>query len=132
MIVVDTSVWVDHLNDDATVQVRQLRAIVGRQQILVGDLILCEVLQGLRDEREARRVEAALRRFDVGAMLNPDMAPRVAANFRRLRRLGITVRKTIDLIIATFCIENGHVLLHNDRDFDSMRAHIGLQVLSQR
>jgi len=129
MIVVDTSVWIDHLNGDHTNQVQQLRAIIGHQPILVGDLILGEVLQGLRNEREAQRVEAALRRFDLAAMLNPEMAPRVAANFRRLRRMGVTVRKTIDLIIATFCIENGHILLQDDRDYEPMQAHLGLRIL---
>jgi hypothetical protein len=130
MIVVDSSVWIDHLNDTATAKVIALRGMVGHQAILIGDLILCEILQGLRNETEARRVEAALRAFDIVPMLNPDLAVRAARNYRRLRSLGTTVRKTIDLIIGTFCIENHHVLLHDDRDYEPMARHLGLRVLT--
>lgn len=130
MIVVDSSVWIGHLTNQSTPQVRRLRTLVGRETILVGDLILLEVLQGLRDERHAVRVERALRRFDVIPMLDPDLAVRAAANYRRLRALGITVRKTADLVIGTFCIERSHMLLHNDRDFDHMTTHLGLRVLT--
>lgn len=126
MIVVDTSVWIDHLNDKATPQVAKLRAPVGHESILVGDLILCEVLQGLRNEREARSIEAALRRFDLAPMCTPDLAVRAAANYRLLRGRGVTIRKTVDVIIGTFCIENDHELLHDDRDFDRMEHHLGL------
>jgi predicted nucleic acid-binding protein len=127
MIVVDTSVWIDRLNDDPTNQVRRLRELVGNEPLLVGDLILCEVLQGLRSDPEAKLVEQALRRFDVVAMLDPDLAVQAAANYRLLRSKGVTVRKTIDLIIGTFCIEHGHALLHDDRDFDAMQRHLGLR-----
>jgi predicted nucleic acid-binding protein len=129
VIVVDTSVWVDHLNDAETDQVSLLRSLAGREAILVGDLVLCEVLQGLSSDSDARQVESALRRFDVVPMLSPELAVRAAANYRRLRARGVTVRKTIDMIIGTFCIENRHVLLHDDRDFDAMARHLGLQVL---
>lgn len=129
MIVVDSSVWIDHLNDRVTPEVQRLRALVGRAVILVGDLVLLEVLQGLRDEGEAARVERALRRFDVVGMLDPDLATRAAANYRLLRSLGVTVRKTADLVIGTFCIEHGHTLLHSDRDFLPMQFHLGLQAL---
>jgi predicted nucleic acid-binding protein len=129
MIVVDSSVWIDHLNGKATEQVGKLRALVGREPLLVGDLILLEVLQGLGSEREALRVEAALRRFDLAPMLDPDLAARAAANYRRLRSLGVTLRKTIDLIIGTFCIEKGHALLHDDRDFEPMTRHLGLRAV---
>ena len=127
MIVVDSSVWIDHLNDRLTPEVQRLRALVGREPILVGDLILLEVLQGLRNEREAALVERALRRFDVAAMLDPGLASRAAANYRLLRSRGVTVRKTTDLVIGTFCIERGHALLHCDRDFLPMQAHLGLR-----
>jgi predicted nucleic acid-binding protein len=127
MIVVDTSVWIDHLNDNPTEKVQRLRVLVGHEPLLVGDLILCEVLQGLRSDAEAKLVERALRRFDLVAMLDPDLAIRAAANYRLLRAKGITVRKTIDLIIGTFCIEKGHALLHDDRDFDAMQHHLGLR-----
>jgi predicted nucleic acid-binding protein len=129
MIVVDTSVWIDHLNDIATPEVTELRYLVGREPILVGDLILCEVLQGLRSDREAAQVERALRRFHVASMLDADLAARAAQFYRQLRSKGITFRKTIDLIIATFCIERGHALLHADRDFEPIEQHLGLHVV---
>lgn len=129
MILVDSSVWIDHLNDEATDEVMRLRALVTEGPLLVGDLILCEVLQGLRSESEARRVERALRRFEVVALLDPHLAVRAAANHRSLRARGITVRKTIDLVIGTFCIERGHVLLHDDRDFEPMVRFLGLQAI---
>jgi predicted nucleic acid-binding protein len=129
MIVVDTSVWIDHLNDRPTGPVTLFRTYLGRQPILVGDLIMCEILQGLRNEAEALRVEAMLRGFEVVPMLDPDLAVRAAANYRRLRDRGITLRKTIDLIVGTFCIEKDHALLHNDRDYDPMAQHLGLRVL---
>jgi len=129
MVVVDSSVWIDYLNDAATSQTARLDGLIGHEAILVGDIILCEVLQGFRSEAEARRVEALLRGFDLAPMLDPDLAVRVAANYRALRRLGVTVRKTADLIIGTFCIERNHELLHDDRDFVPMEQHLGLRVL---
>src|ERR1700733_2602969 len=129
MVVVDSSVWIDYLNDAATSQTARLDGLIGHEAILVGDIILCEVLQGFRSEAEARRVEALLRGFDLAPMLDPDLAVRVAANYRALRRLGVTVRKTADLIIGTFCIERNHELLHDDRDFAPMEQHLGLRVL---
>ena len=130
MIVVDSSVWIDHLNGQVTPEVQRLRALVGHAAILVGDLILLEVLQGLRDERQAALVERALRRFEVAAMLGPDLASQAAANYRLLRRSGVTVRKTADLVIGTFCIERGHALLHSDRDFLPMQVHLGLRTVA--
>ena len=129
MIVVDSSVWIDHLNDRTTPEVERLRGLVGRAAILVGDLVLLEVLQGLRDEGEAALVERSLRRFDVAPMLDPDLASRAAANYRLLRGMGVTVRKTADLVIGTYCIERGHTLLHSDRDFLPMQTHLGLRTV---
>lgn len=131
MIVVDTSVWVDHLNDAATPQVVRLREIItGRlAHLLVGDLVLCEVLQRLSNDREAVMVERALRRFTVEPVVSPEIATKSAANYRRLRSRGIIVRKTIDMLIGTFCIEHDHALLHSDRDFDHMTQHLGLLVI---
>ena len=102
----------------------------GLALLVVGDLVLCEVLQGLQTDAEAALVERALRRFDVVPMLSPDLAVRAAAHYRLLRARGVTVRKTIDLLIGTFCIERQHALLHNDRDFDGMERHLGLRVVS--
>jgi predicted nucleic acid-binding protein len=129
MVVVDSSVWIDYLNDAATSQTARLDGLIGHEAILVGDIILCEILQGFRSEAEARRVEALLRGFDLVPMLDPELAVRVAANYRALRRLGVTVRKTADLIIGTFCIERNHELLHDDRDFVPLEQHLGLRVL---
>ena len=129
MILVDSSVWIDHLRNTATPSVLRLRALIPQGQILVGDLILCEVLQGLKSETEAIFVEATLRKFAMASLLDPGLAIVAAANYRRLRRLGITVRKTIDVIIGTFCIERGHVLLHSDRDFAPMERLLGLRTV---
>jgi len=126
LIVVDSSVWIDFLNGREAPHVNRLRAILGTEEIVVGDLMLCEVLQGLKDERAARSVEALLRRFDIVAMGGTEIAIAAARNFRALRRKGITVRTTIDLLIGTWCIENRTALLHNDNDFRPMATHLGL------
>jgi predicted nucleic acid-binding protein len=127
MIVVDSSVWIAHLRDSDTAEVRKLRALDDPDQILIGDLILLEVLQGARSERLASLIEQQLRQFEIASMLSPALAPRIARNYRFLRDRGVTARKTIDMIIGTFCIEGGHQLLHADRDFDPMVEHLGLR-----
>ena len=126
MIVVDSSVWIDFLNGRSAPHVEHLRATLGNDEIIVGDLMLCEVLQGLENERSARQVEAMLRRFDVVPMAGDAIAVLAARNFRSLRRRGVTVRKTIDLLIGTWCIEHHQPLLHNDSDFRPMAQHLGL------
>jgi hypothetical protein len=99
------------------------------EELLVGDLVLCEVLQGLRSDAEARLVEEALREFEFVPLVDPELAVKAAANYRFLRSLGFTVRKTIDLLVATFCIERGHSLLHSDRDYTPMQRFLGLQTI---
>jgi predicted nucleic acid-binding protein len=126
MTVVDTSVWIDFLNGRDAPHVRHLNTILGVEEIVVGDLMLCEVLQGLDGERQAREVEALLRRFQIVPMAGDRIAVAAAHNFRALRRFGVTVRKTIDLLIGTWCIENRVALLHNANDFRSMAKHLGL------
>jgi predicted nucleic acid-binding protein len=126
VIVVDSSVWIDFLNGRDTPHVKRLRAIIGTDEVIVGDLMLCEVLQGLDDERTAREVEVLLRRFEIVHMAGDAIAVAAAGNFRSLRRRGITVRKTIDLLIGTWCIENRRPLLHNDSDFHPMARYLGL------
>ena len=126
MIVVDSSVWIDFLNGREAPHVSQLRALLGVEEVILGDLMLCEVLQGLKDERAAKSVEALLRRFDIVAMGGAEIAVAAARNFRSLRRRGITVRTTIDLLIGAWCIENRVALLHNDNDFRPMARHLGL------
>jgi predicted nucleic acid-binding protein len=110
-----------------TAQVVRLLQLIDDDDLLVGDLILLEVLQGARNEADARQFEEALLEFPTVSLLDPDMAIAAAANFRLLRSRGITIRKTIDLIIGTFCIERGHVLLHSDRDFEPMERLLGLR-----
>jgi len=129
VILVDSSVWIAHLRGRNTAETRKLEDAAAREPLLVGDLILLEVLQGARDEAAAARIERALREYAVVPMLTPDLAVKAAKNYRKLRALGITLRKTADLIIGTFCIEHRHALLHADRDFEPMREHLGLKVV---
>jgi predicted nucleic acid-binding protein len=129
VIVVDSSVWISLLRAETTLQVDKLLALDNPSDILIGDLVLLEVLQGARDERHATSIESEFSAFPIVPMLSPALAPRVAANYRLLRERGITVRKTADLIIGTFCIEGRHRLLHADRDFDPMVEHLGLALI---
>ena len=128
MILVDSSVWIAHLRGHRTPAAVKLEAAVAREPLLVGDLILLEVLQGARDGNHAARIERALRQYAVVPLLDADLASRAAWNYRKLRELGVTMRKTADIIIGTYCIEHSHSLLHDDRDFAPMAAHLGLQV----
>lgn len=126
MILVDSSVWIAHLRGSGTPAVIKLEALASREPILVGDLILLEVLQGARDDAHAARIERGLRRFDVVPLLDADLAALAARNYRKLRDLGITIRKTADIVIGTFCIERRCALLHDDHDFALMEEHLGL------
>jgi len=130
VILVDTSVWISNFRQENSPAVVKLRELGQRTPLLVGDYILLEVLQGARDEAHAARLEHELRRLEVVSMLDPDRAARAASNYRRLRALGITIRKLADIIIGTFCIDYGCALLHADRDFEPMHRYLGLQVVS--
>ena len=127
MILVDSSVWIAHLRGATTPATMKLEAAAAREPLLVGDLILLEVLQGARDDGQAARIERALREYAIVSLLDERLAAQAARNYRRLRDLGITIRKTADIIIGTFCIEHRHSLLHEDRDFEPMQKHLGLQ-----
>ena len=129
MIVVDSSVWIGLLRNAPRRPVQALQNMVGQEPLIVGDLVLAEVLAGARDDSHAATIERELRRFTVLSMLNDHLAVQAAKNHRVLRAVGITMRGTIDLLIGTFCIESGHELLHDDRDFDPMQAHLGLKTL---
>jgi predicted nucleic acid-binding protein len=130
MIVVDSSIWIGQLRRSRSDKIETLESIRNpATSILVGDLVLLEVLQGARNDRHAAEIESELRVFRIERMLDDGIAAKAAANYRALRDRGITVRKTIDLIIATFCVERGHSLLHDDRDFDPVAAHLGLRVV---
>lgn len=129
MIVVDSSVWIDYFNGVGTRRTDLLDQLLGNQPILIGDLILTEVLQGFRNENDLRNARAAMDTLIFEPMVGRHVAIASAHNYRTLRSKGITPRKTIDMLIATFCIENGHQLLHADRDFEPMSEHLGLMAL---
>ncbi len=127
MILVDSSVWVDYFNGNVTRESDFLDALLGREPVAIGDLILTEVLQGFRGDADyvaAKELLASLTTYDL---LGASLAIKTADNYRALRRRGITVRKTADAIIATFCIERGMPLLYSDRDFDPFVKHLGLK-----
>jgi len=129
--VIDSSVWIGLLRNSYSAPVRRLRSIAdaGDDEILVGDLILLEVLQGARDEAHAARIERNLRQYPIAPMLDEAIAVQAARNYRVLRTRGVTVRRTIDMIIGTFCVAGGHALLHDDRDFAPMAGHLGLRMV---
>lgn len=130
MILVDSSVWIDYFNGRDTAATNTLDGLLGMELVGVGDLILAEVLQGFRfdaDYRAARQALTSLRVFD---MLGTGIALKSADNFRFLRQRGITVRKTADVIIATYCIEAGHALLFADEDFLPFVEQLGLQAVA--
>ncbi len=129
MILVDTTVWIDYLNGLKTLETDWLDVQVGRQRLGLTDLILCEVLQGVKDERQAAETHRELVKFDILLMGGVDLAIESARNYRNLRARGRTIRKTVDCLIATFCLLNGHSLLHTDRDFDHFEQLLGLQVV---
>ena len=129
MLVVDTSVWVDYFNGVENPQTDFLHAVLDKTPILIGDLILTEVLQGFRHDPDFEKVRRTLARFTQANMVDIALAVQSARNYRFLRQKGITVRKTIDSLIATYCIENEHELLHNDSDFDGYEKHLGLRVI---
>jgi predicted nucleic acid-binding protein len=130
VIVVDTSVWIDHFNGVRTPQVAHLHAVLGQQPIAVGDLILAEILQGFSSDADASTALRYLERFDFVEMAGSKIAIEAAVNFRRLRRRGVTIRKTIDMLIGTYCLVNDHDLLHDDRDFDLLAEHLGLRTVT--
>ncbi len=129
MLIVDTTVWIDYFNGQVNPETDYLEQAVSRELILMGDLILTETLQGFREERDFQTALQAFSTFAQVNMLDTQLAIQSARNYRVLRKSGHTVRKTIDCLIATFCIENGHSLLHRDRDFDSFEKYLGLQVV---
>lgn len=127
MILVDSSVWIDYFRGLATPQADYLDGLLGVEAVCIGDLILTEVLQGFVQDRDFDRAKAMLATLDVVELGGRDVAVQAATYFRRLRRLGITVRKTIDTVIATRCIRDGLTLLYSDRDFDPFVRHLGLR-----
>ena len=127
MIVADSSVWVDYFNGTTTEQTELLHALLGRELVVIGDLVLTEVLQGFKSDRDFKKARQLLDTLILKEMLGKRLAVKSAQNYRKLRQKGVTVRKTIDVIIATFCVENRLPLLHSDKDFEPMVKHLGLK-----
>ena len=130
MIVVDSSVWIDTFNAKETRQSLHLMALFGKKSIAIPDLALTEVLQGAREERHFQTILRLMNTVNVMPTTGSNIAVQAARNYRLLRARGITVRKTVDTLIATRCILDGHELLHSDRDFDPFVEHLGLRVVA--
>jgi len=129
VILVDSSVWVDYFRGTVTAQTDHLDRLLGREPLAIGDLILAEVLQGFESDQDFKVAKRLLTTLEIVEIGGRDRAIQAAKNYRRLRGHGVTVRKTIDTLIATFCIESGFDLLHSDRDFDAFVKYLGLKVV---
>ncbi len=129
MTIVDTTVWIDYLRGTPTPHAEWLDSQLTRERLGLTDLILCEVLQGITADRQFAVVQENLLRFEIFEVGTIELAVEAALNYRRLRAAGRTIRKTIDSLIATFCLLRGHSLLHNDRDYDSFEEVLGLKVV---
>lgn len=127
MILVDSSVWVDYFNGNTSRETDFLDTLLGKEPIAIGDLILVEVLQGFRSDADYESASELLASLAVYDLLGARMAIKTADNYRALCKRGISVRKTIDAVIATWCIENRMPLLYSDRDFDPFVRHLGLK-----
>ncbi len=130
MIVVDSSVWIDYFNGKETQQTDLLDSYLGNTPIIMGDLILTEVLQGFQGDKDYESAKQMLLQMPFMAMGGLELSLESAVNYRQLRKKGVTVRKTIDIIIGTFCIHHQIPLLHDDKDFEPMIEHLGLQTVS--
>jgi predicted nucleic acid-binding protein len=129
VILVDSSVWIDYFRGTVTPQTEKLDRLLGQQPLAIGDLILTEVLRGFDDERDFNSTRRMLASLTVVELGGKEIAIQAAKNYRALRRLGVTVRRTIDTVIATRCIEDGYDLLHADREFDPFVKHLGLRTV---
>lgn len=129
MVIVDTTIWIDYFRGVVNRETEYFDSELGRQRFGLTDLILCEILRGLGDEKAFTRVLRELKKFEIFEAGGEELAIEAARKFRSLRRRGHTVRKTIDALIATFCIRQGHALLHRDRDFDPFEKFHGLAVV---
>lgn len=128
MIVADTSAWIDYFKGIEAPHTDILDYELEHNRIITGDIIIAEFLQGFRNDKDYLEAKKIMETLEYHDFVGKKIALQTAQNFRILRKKGITIRKTIDVIIATFCIENDYQLIHNDRDFDSMEKHLGLKV----
>ena len=131
MIFLDSTVLIDYFNGRNNWQVEVLDSILGRELVVIGDYVLTEVLQGFRSDKEFQKAKTILLSFPCFDIGGKEMALQSARNYRLLRKKGVTVRKTIDSMIATFCIENKLTLLHNDKDFEPFAKHLKLKVYNK-
>lgn len=128
MIVADTSTWIDYVNGVQASHTDILDQELLRNRVITGDIIITEFLQGFKKEKDFQQAKGIMESLEYYDFVGREVAYKAAENFRKLRERGITIRKTIDVIIATFCIENNFSLIHNDRDFDFMETYLGLKV----
>ncbi len=127
MTLVDSSVWIDYFQGAITPQTEKLDGLLGREPLAIGDLILAEILQGITRDRHFETARKRLTSLSIVELGGARIATHAASNFRALRKLGVTVRKRIDPIVATRCMNSGYDLLHNDKDFDPFVKHLGLR-----
>jgi predicted nucleic acid-binding protein len=132
MILVDSSVWIDYFRGTQTAEAEKLDALLGIEPVVTGDLVLAEVLQGFVSDEDFNQGKRLLTSLPIIELAGADIAIQAANNFRSLRSRGITIRKTIDTLIATCCIKNELTLLYSDRDFDPFVEHLGLRTALQR
>ena len=130
MIFVDSSVWIDYINEVETIQSKKLETILGRERVVIGDLVIAEVLQGCNDLKAFNETVQLFKGADFAIVGGYQVVLESARNYIRLRALGFTIRKTIDALIATRCIVSGYQLLHNDRDFIPFEKHLGLRCVT--
>jgi predicted nucleic acid-binding protein len=132
MVIVDTTIWIDYLRGITNAGTQWLDREIGQQPMGLTDIILCEVLQGIRADADFTQVRRDLMKFEIFDSGGADRAIAAARNYRLLRARGHTIRKTVDCLIATFCLNEGHSLLHRDRDFDPFEKYLGLCVIHPR
>jgi predicted nucleic acid-binding protein len=127
MILVDSSVWIDYFNGVETTETALLDEFLSTDAICIGDIILAEVLQGFRSDRDYKLAKEILTELPIYQIVTPELALVGADNYRKLRKKGVTIRKSVDNWIATFCIENRIPLLFSDKDFNPYVEHLGLR-----
>ncbi|MGA7837182.1 MAG: PIN domain nuclease [Ignavibacteriaceae bacterium] len=132
MILLDSTVLIDYFNGKNNWQVEVLDSILGRELVVIGDYVLTEVLQGFRSDKDFEKAKTILSSFPCFNLGGKDIAVQSANNYRLLRKKGVTIRKTIDVVIATFCIENNFTLLHNDKDFEPFEKYLKLKVYNKK
>lgn len=132
MVVIDTSAWIEYFRDGDSYIVESVDRCLMRNTVAIGDLISCEVMQGIRSPKHYKEICSIFASLPRYEMVGFPIAERAAYNYRMLRSRGVTIRKTIDVLIGTFCVENGMQLLHNDRDFDAMANYLGLSLFSSK